>query len=377
MKQINLLHPFTGKAAGVVEKTIPDIHSQIHAFVLNKLSLEKGYVCNIDYFTTNFRFYKKKNNNLNYRFFPLSYDFKGDYKKFRKQRSLQCLKAYEKNTPDYTIINMSGHSSEFSYQISKLILSKGKKYIAMLGGQHFSDSNRNREYYKNADSILVHTKYLRNIMLKEPLFKNLNIQIFPLGVNTNYFKPIKNRIIKNNKIRLLYVGMIVERKRIHISIKVVKDLIISGFPNIQFDIIGPIVSQKYYNKLKKIVIKFNLVDKVKFIYQIPYKELLPYYQNADLFMFPSNKETFGMVIIEAMACGTPIASINCLGGPAEVIIPNKNGILTSSKDFSNVIIEFFKNPQKQLSLRENALKTVLKSYTVNSTYEALKKSLND
>ena len=86
MKQINLLHPFTGKAAGVVEKTIPDIHSQIHAFVLNKLSLEKGYTCNIDYFTTNFRFYKKNKNNLNYRFFPLNYDFKADYRKFRKQR---------------------------------------------------------------------------------------------------------------------------------------------------------------------------------------------------------------------------------------------------------------------------------------------------
>ena len=256
-------------------------------------------------------------------------------------------------------------------------LSKGKKYIAMLGGQHFSDSKRNREYYKNADHILVHTKYLQTIMLKEPLFKNLNIQIFPLGVDTNYFKPIKNRTINKNKIRLLYVGMIVERKRIHISINVVKDLISSGFKNIQFDIIGPIISQKYYNKLKKLVIKLDLVDKVKFIYQIPYKDLLPYYQNADLFMFPSDKETFGMVIIEAMACGTPIASINCLGGPAEVIIHNNNGILTSLEDFSNVIIDFFNNPQKQLSIRENASKTVLNSYTFKSTYKALKKSLND
>ena len=82
----------------------------------------------------------------------------------------------------------------------------------------------------------------------------------------------------------------------------------------------------------------RLVDKVKFIYQVPYKDLLPYYQNADLFMFPSDKETFGMVIIEAMACGTPIASINCLGGPAEVIIHNNNGILTSLEDFSLSLI---------------------------------------
>lgn len=377
MKQINLLHPFTGKAAGVVEESIPNTHSQIHAFVLDKYSSEKGFLCNIDYFTSKYRYYNKKKGNLNYRFFPVSYDFKGDYKKFRKQRSLQCIKEYEKNTPDYTLINMSGHSSEFSYQISKLILSKGKKYIAMLGGQHHSDTIRNRKYYQNADHILVHTKYMRDMMIKTSLFKNLNIQIFPLGVDTNYFQPKNFFINDKKKIKLLYVGMIVERKRIHISINVVKDLISSGFDNIHFDIIGPIVSHEYLNKLKKLVKKFNLTDKIKFIYQIPYKDLLPYYQNADLFMFPSDRETFGMVIIEAMACGTPVASIDCLGGPAEVIKHNQNGILTSVEDFSEKIIEYFKNPEKKLFLRKNASKTVLNSYTVKSTYEALKKSLND
>lgn len=377
MKQINLLHPFTGKAAGVVEESIPETHSQIHARVLDRLSLENGYRCNIDYFTSKLRYYNIKKKNINYRFFPLSYDLRGDYKKFRKQKSSQCINDYKKNIPETTIINMSGHSSEFSYQISKLILSKGKRYIAMLGGQHFSYSIRNREYYKNADHILVHTKYLREMMLKESLFKNLNIQIFPLGVDTNYFKPKKISLVDKNKIKLLYVGMIVERKRIHISINVVKDLIKSGFNEIEFNIIGPIISRKYFNKLKKLVKKLNLTDNIKFIYQIPYKDLLPYYQNADLFMFPSDRETFGMVIIEAMACGTPIASIDCLGGPAEVVKHNQNGILTSLENFSNEIIDFFNDTRKQVFIRKNALKTILNSYTINSTYEALKRSLND
>ena len=376
MNQINLLHPFTGKAAGVVEESIPNTHSQIHAYVLNKLSSEEEFICNIDYFTSKFRYYNKKKGNLNYRFFPLSYDLKGDFKKFRKQKSSKCFFNYKNNVPEYTIINMSGHSSEFSYQISKLILSKGKKYIAMLGGQHYSDTIRNRKYYQNADHILVHTKYMRDMMLERSLFKNLNIQIFPLGVDTNYFQPKKFFINEKKKIKLLYVGMIVERKRIHISIYIIKDLITAGFNNIHFDIIGPIISQEYLNKLKKLVKKLNLNDKIKFIYQLPYKDLLPYYQNADLFMFPSDRETFGMVIIEAMACGTPVASIDCLGVPAEVIKHNQNGILTSAEDFSTKIIEYFKNPEKQLFLRKNALKTVLRSYTLDITYDVLKKSVN-
>jgi glycosyltransferase involved in cell wall biosynthesis len=77
-----------------------------------------------------------------------------------------------------------------------------------------------------------------------------------------------------------------------------------------------------------------------------------------------------------MGFGTPVASIDCLGGPAEVIKHNQSGILTSAEEFSMKIIEYFKNPEKQLFLRKNALKTVLKSYTIDITYDVLKKSVN-
>ena len=87
---------------------------------------------------------------------------------------------------------MSAHSILFSYEILKIILAKGKKYIAMLGGQHFSDNKRVREYYANADHILVHTKSLKNILKKENLFKDLDISFFPLGVDTELFKPDEN-----------------------------------------------------------------------------------------------------------------------------------------------------------------------------------------
>ena len=251
VKKINLLHPFTGKAAGVIEKSIPQYHSQIHAICLNKLSFEKEYKIQIDYFTSKFRFYNKYIKNLEYRFFPVNYDLKRNFKKFRKQESKYCIENYENYTPDVTIINMSGHSSEFCFNISKIILSNKKKYIAMLGGQHFSDNLRNREYYRNADHILVHTNYLKKRMLKHDLFKGLDVRLFPLGIDTKIFRP-KNKIekrISNKKIKLLYVGMIVERKRIHISIKVVLELVEKGFEDVQFDIIGPVVSREYFKEL--------------------------------------------------------------------------------------------------------------------------------
>ena len=56
------------------------------------------------------------------------------------------------------------------------------------------------------------------------------------------------------------------------------------------------------------------------------KELAMYYVNADVFVFPSRWETFGIVMIEAMACGTPVAAYPCQG-PVDVIDQAETGFI--------------------------------------------------
>src|SRR5690606_6102036 len=150
---ITILHPFTPQAAGVVEASVPQYHSQPHAKALMAL-VSEGYACTMAYFTPKWFGYSKKVKNLDYCFYPVNFTLNGDHKKWKKQGSKACLKAYTKNAPDVTIINMSGHSSKFSYQLSKVILKQNKQYIAMLGGQHYTDNEMYREYYKKAHHIL-------------------------------------------------------------------------------------------------------------------------------------------------------------------------------------------------------------------------------
>ena len=110
------------------------------------LVAKTGQECSIEYFTSKCKQYFFIFNKIQYVFYPVDFKWNGDHKKWKKQVSIKCLKEYIKNTPDVTIINMSGHSSPFSYELSKIILEKGKSYIAMLGGQHYTENDRNREY---------------------------------------------------------------------------------------------------------------------------------------------------------------------------------------------------------------------------------------
>ena len=377
-RYISLIHPFTSGAVGLKEKQIPKFHSQPHALALIKLINEKGYDCYIDYFTSNFFSYKKNYKSLKYRFFPVSLSFNGDHKKWKKQVSRNCINFYNKNTPDYTIINMSGHSSNFSYELSKVILLNKKKYIPMLGGQHYTNNLRNKKYYRNADHILVHTNNQKNEMLKMELFKDLDIRVFPLGVDTSLFKP--KTIISDIKLienpKLLYVGRIIEWKRIHLAIESLSQLVQNGFKKASLKIIGPISSNNYFIDLNNLINDRGLCDNVEFIKQQKHKDLISYFQNADLLVLPSNLETFGMVMIESMACGTPVAAINCPGGPSEVIKNNYNGILSSVDNYGKSIIDYFNNSISIDKIKTNAVNTVYENYSIENTYRVLVKSID-
>lgn len=98
-------------------------------------------------------------------------------------------------------------------------------------------------------------------------------------------------------------------------------------------------------ELKLLVEQLNLVDKVKFIGFVdnPYVWM----KNADLLVLSSNYEGFGNVLVEAMACGTPVISTNCPGGPYEILEGGKWGELVAvgnDDQLSNAIITSLTNP---------------------------------
>ena len=83
-----------------------------------------------------------------------------------------------------------------------------------------------------------------------------------------------------------------------------------------------------------------------------------------------------MVIIEAMACGTPVAAIDCMGGPSEVINHNYNGLLTNLDDYNETIIKYFNNENLRKCIIDNAIKTVKEQFSLFNTYKVLVNSID-
>jgi len=81
---------------------------------------------------------------------------------------------------------------------------------------------------------------------------------------------------------------------------------------------------------------------------VPRSELVQVYSGADAFVFPSHSETFGLVMLEAMACGTPVAAFP-VPGPLDVLGDSDGGVLHD--DLRHAALEALKVPRERARAR--------------------------
>jgi glycosyltransferase involved in cell wall biosynthesis len=111
----------------------------------------------------------------------------------------------------------------------------------------------------------------------------------------------------------------------------------------------------YKSEIERYVSKLELNDNVKFIDFIHHWDLPSVYNYADLFVYPSEYETFGIPPLESMACGTPVIASNksCIPeicGPGAVIVDPYD-----STTFSNEIFRLLSDKEHRLSLINKGL----------------------
>ncbi|MDQ2086748.1 glycosyltransferase family 1 protein [Herbivorax sp. ANBcel31] len=146
-------------------------------------------------------------------------------------------------------------------------------------------------------------------LLKEKGFSNL--KIWDRGIDKGIYNPkfrnnnYRNKLGVNDKTVFLYVGRLSPEKDIDILISTIKRLNINYMDKIHFLIVG---DGPFYKSLKK-----NEFPNVTLTGFKKGKELSTIYASSDIFLFPSSSETFGNVILEAMASGLPVIACKNAG----------------------------------------------------------------
>jgi teichuronic acid biosynthesis glycosyltransferase TuaC len=116
---------------------------------------------------------------------------------------------------------------------------------------------------------------------------------------------------------LLSVGYLIERKGHHLAIEALANLMPS-YPQARLAIVGEGAERA---RLQSLALQLGVADRVLFAGAQPNVELYRWYSAADAFLLCSSREGWANVLLEAMACGTPVVATDIWGTPEVVANP--------------------------------------------------------
>ena len=130
-------------------------------------------------------------------------------------------------------------------------------------------------------------------------------------------------------------------------------------PKLRVFIIGGAsgVNGSEVERLKELVSWLNIADVISFLPPVPRTELPNWYRAADLVCVPSYSESFGLVALEAQACGTPVVA-TAVGGLRTAVADGISGVLVDGHDpraWSSVLSRLLQEPQRRVLLSMGAI----------------------
>lgn len=157
-----------------------------------------------------------------------------------------------------------------------------------------------------------------------------NVAVIPDGVRGSVFQfRAAGRKIPN---QILFVGAIRPVKGVDVLLKSMRLLVDRG-RDVQLILIGETYYGPYRReeqRLERLSVELDLAGRVRFAGKKSLDELVRHMQESAVLVLPSRAESLGMVLVEALACGTPVVATRC-GGPEE-IVNEKVGVLVPAED---------------------------------------------
>ncbi len=238
------------------------------------------------------------------------------------------------------------HSPEYLFLTAYLV----KKFfpkLPVIVHYHLDQTGKlwtamNRKLLSMADAVIADSEYLKERLINRVGVAEEKVRVIHCGVDVEAIGPkvykgpalvTQGRALSNIK-TILFLGRFIERKRPDLAIEIFAKLH-RKHPETRLVMIGegPLEEQ-----LKVKSEKLKVADAVEFPGPLFGEEKLKRYHEADLFLFPSEKEGFVLVVLEAMAAGLPLLVPRAMGF-GEAVEDGGNGLLAEPTNVDDWVVK--------------------------------------
>lgn len=186
--------------------------------------------------------------------------------------------------------------------------------------------------------------------------------VVPCGVDPVLFAPNGPRLGgRSHPHRIVALGRLVPRKG---NDTVVAAL--AGVPDAELLIAGGTRGpEPERDRLQRLAAEAGVADRVRFLPQVPHGEVPAVLRSADVVVTTPWYEPFGIVPVEAMACGRPVVG-SAVGGLLDTVVPDETGVLVPPRDpdaLATALRDLLARPEERERLGANGVRRVARHYT--------------
>ncbi len=217
---------------------------------------------------------------------------------------------------------------------------------------------------KGADAIVCVSKDVARKV--ESFVKHPNLHVVPNGVNLEMFKPLspkdklgmrKSLNIDESAFVLFFPSKWVFNKGVHVLAEAILRIASDykdTYEKLFLILVGKGSGDSYERHVEELLASFG---RKLVLENIPYEDMPKFYGISDAVVVPSFYETFGMVVLEAYACGIPVIASN-VGGLSEIVVHGRTGYLFepgNASELAYAIHILVKDRENYLNMCRNAL----------------------
>jgi phosphatidylinositol alpha-1,6-mannosyltransferase len=252
-----------------------------------------------------------------------------------------------------------------------VVYAHGNEILAAMTGEW----EKPRLALRQADRVLANSRFTKEMVERIGVDAN-KIDVVHPGCETKLFQPVevnpdfsrKRFGLRKSAHMILTVGNLVERKGHDMVIRALPE-VQKVIPDVTYLVVG---DGRYRSNLEQLAVAMGVRDCVVFARQIPDKDLPEIYSLCDVFAMPARErldecdvEGFGLVYLEANACGKPVIGGRS-GGIPDAIVDGLTGLLVDphdSNEIANALIQLLQDRELSTKMGYEGRKRVVRDFT--------------